>query len=251
MIKKTLIVLLILITGFIGYFISQESRVIGTTTNFVVIDPAQAKSTSTQKVVSTFEKIETDEVIFKNKTESLTSKLTSYSKIAECLNEEKNYCNQFDQKFRENHLFIKDRTHMHREIANTLQEIKNFSDADPEFIAQIPANDLIPLLKLTDNRSPVLALELLLEKLLNKKQQNEVINMVIQNDRIVLGLKETLSRTKFLYSDMQIISKLNSLMLTEKQFEDLSKVLCQRMNDLNMSTDFQKRVYYASKVKCN
>ena len=163
---------------------------------------------------------------------------------------------------------------MHREIAETLQKLKNLSEDDPEFVGKFSAKKLIPFLKLTDNRSPMLALELLLEKTLTEEEQNQVIEEVISNtgdqqwllyklllsmeyldqyqtEKIVNSLNEKLSQTKFLYADMQLISHLNNLLLSAKQFEKLSSTLCQRMDELNMSKDFQERVYYASKVKCN
>lgn len=268
--KKLIIIFLIIGTGSTVYYFNQKKQSPISVNNYV----KHTVKNKTLKVVSNYNDQPSGNVLSQSTKETLENKLINYGKIAECLNEEKNYCNQFDKEFRENNLFIKNRTHMHREIADTLQQLKNLSEDDPEFVGKFSAGKFIPFLKLTDNRSPMLALEILLEKTLTEEEQNQVIEEVISNsgdqqwllyklmlsmeylnqyqtDRIVNSLNEKLSETKFLYADMQLISHLNNLLLSTEQFERLSSTLCQRMDELNMSKDFKERVYYASKVKCD
>lgn len=269
--KKTILILTILITGLSVYYFNRSDSPSMTVSHHT----EENIKTDTLKVASNLtNQSSNNNILSRDTKDSLEEKLTNYGKIAECLNEDKNYCNQFDKDFRDNNLFIKNKTHMHREIADTLQELKNLSENDPEFVGTFSASKIIPFLKLTDNRSPLLALELLLEKTLTEEEQNQVIDEVISNsgdqqwlmyklmlsmeylnkyqtERIVDSINEKLSQTKFLYADMQLVSHLNNLLLSNEQFERLSSTLCQRMDELNMSKDFQERVYYASKVKCN
>ncbi|MCH2533082.1 MAG: hypothetical protein MK008_01415 [Bdellovibrionales bacterium] len=268
--KKLLTILFVIGAGYSVYY----SNITNTNAPHKITSESTIEKNNTLKIVSNYNGNPSSNIISNDNKEAFENKLTNYGKIAECLNEENNYCNQFDKEFRENKLFIKNRTHMHREIANTLQQLKNLSEADPEFVGTISASKIIPFLKLTDNRSPVLALELLLEKTLTKEEQDQVIEKVISNSgdnqwllfklvlsmdylnqyqtkNIINSLNEKLDKTKFLYADMQLISHLDNLLLSPEQFDRLSNTLCQRMDELNASEDLKERVYYASKVKCN
>lgn len=209
-----------------------------------------------------------------NSSKALIVELDYYAKITNCLNPEHNYCNHFNEDFRENNLFIKNKTHMHQQISNFLLNLKDLSEQDLEFFGLIPVEKLISFLKLTDDKSPVLALEILLEKTLSLDQQNKIIEEVISNnsdnqwqlytlllimgnltpmqtDEIFNSLEYKILNTKFKYSDMQLISNLNRLLLSPQQHHQLLSALCTRAEELNLSYDFKKRIYNATKVRCD